>query len=59
MGIAGPVLKHVLRPAQGSLGVDDPVLAEESAQEGREGLLVRQGPQFAVESQLFAVKGLP
>jgi hypothetical protein len=59
MGIAGQVLKHMLRPAKGSLRVNDPLLAKESAQESRKRLLVCQGLQRPRESQLFAVKGPP
>src|SRR5579885_2883945 len=43
MGIAGQVLQDMLRPAEGSLGVDDPLLAKQSAQERCERLLVSQG----------------
>src|SRR5215470_9130703 len=59
MGVASQILKHVLWPAKGSLGVDDPVLLEQSAHESRERLLVRQGLQLAVKGQSLAMKRLP
>src|SRR5579885_1888755 len=59
MGIAGQVLQDMLRPAEGSLGVDDPLLAKQSAQERCERLLVSQGLQIAVEGDLFLVEGPP
>ena len=42
MGIAGQVLQHVLRPAKGSLGVDDPFLSKQRAQERCERLPFRR-----------------
>src|SRR3974390_1639725 len=42
VGIAGQILQHVLWPAKGSLGINHPVFLKQSAQEGCEGLLVRQ-----------------
>jgi hypothetical protein len=47
MGVAGQVLKDVLWPAKGCLGVNDPLLSKQSAQESRERLLVGQGLQRA------------
>jgi hypothetical protein len=40
MGVAGEIAEHMMRTAEGGLGVDDPVLTEQWAQEGAEGLLV-------------------
>jgi len=40
MGVAGEVAEHMMRPAKGWLGIDHPVLAEESTQEGAESLVV-------------------
>jgi hypothetical protein len=40
MGVAGEIAEHMMRTAEGGLGVDDPVLTEQGAQEGAEGLLV-------------------
>ena len=57
MGVAGQIVQYVFRPAKGRLGVDDPVLAKQGAQEGGERLLVRQRQTFSEESQLFAAKG--
>ena len=52
MGVAGQVLQHVFRPAEGCLGVDHPVLPKQRAQERGECLLVRQRLALAVESQV-------
>ena len=40
MSVAGEVAEHMMRPAKGRLGIDDPVLAEEGTQEGAERQLV-------------------
>ncbi len=56
MGIAGQVLKHVLRSAKGSLGINDPVFPKQSAQEGCECLLVGQRLTRAKEDKLLALK---
>jgi len=40
MGIAGEITKHMMRSSEGWLGIDDPVLTEQGAQEGAECFLV-------------------
>ena len=36
MGVAGEIAEHMMRTAEGGLGVDDPVLTEQGTQEGAE-----------------------
>jgi hypothetical protein len=59
VGITGPVRKHVLGPAQGSLGVNDPVFPKPSAQEGGEWLLLGQRLTRAMEGKLLSRKSPP
>ena len=40
MGIAGEIAENMMGTAEGWLGIDDPVLTEQGAQESTEGLLV-------------------
>ncbi len=40
MGVAGEITKHMMRTAEGWLGIDDPVLTEQGAQERAECFLV-------------------
>jgi hypothetical protein len=42
VGVAGQVVKHILRAAEGALGVDYPILTKQWPQEGMEGFLPRQ-----------------
>jgi hypothetical protein len=42
MGVAGEITEHMMGTPEGWLGVDDPVLTEQWAQEGAERLLVFQ-----------------
>ena len=58
VGIASQVLKHMFRPAKGCLGVNDPVLPKQSAQEGCKCVLISQRLTLAVEGQLLSLKGL-
>src|SRR6266581_1116134 len=43
MGVASEIAEHMMGTAEGGLGIDDPVLTEQGAQEGAEGLFVGQG----------------
>ncbi len=52
MGVAGEIAQHMMRPTEGWLGIDDPVLAEEWTQEGAECLLVFQRLERSGESEL-------
>jgi hypothetical protein len=52
MGIAGEIAEHMMGTAEGGLGVDDPVLPEQGAQEGAEGLFFGQGLKSSGEGEL-------
>jgi hypothetical protein len=56
MGVTGEIAEHMMRTAEGWLGVDDPVLTEQGAQEGAEGLLVGQGLKRSGEGELVLLK---
>jgi hypothetical protein len=57
MGIAAEILQHVLGSAEGWLGVDDPIFAEERTQPGREELGMGERCEFSGQVQLAALKG--
>jgi hypothetical protein len=52
MGIASEVTQHMMRSAEGWLGVDDPVLTEQWTQEGAEGFLVFERLERSGENEL-------
>jgi hypothetical protein len=52
MGVTGEIAEHMMGTAEGGLGVDDPVLTEQGAQEGAECLLVGQGLKRSGEGEL-------
>jgi len=52
MGVAGQIAQHMLGTTEGWLGIDDPVLAEQWAQEGAEDLLVFEGLERSGKSKL-------
>ena len=52
MGVASEIAQHMMGTTEGWLGIDDPVLAEQWAQEGAEGLLVFEGLESSGESKL-------
>ena len=56
MRIASQIMQHVFRSAEGRLGIDDPVLPIEPAQEDGEALLVVKWHALAEEAQLIAGK---
>ena len=56
--VASQILQDVFRSSERCLGVDDPVLPEESAEECGECFFVCQLPALSVESELFPVKRL-
>jgi hypothetical protein len=58
MSIGAEVAEHMLRPAEGWLGVDDPVMAEESAQPTGEGTWFSQRAEMSVELKLATGEGL-
>ncbi len=59
MSVTGQIVKDVFRSSEGRLGVHDPVLLEQSAQEGGEVFLVRQGSALAIEHELVVAKSTP
>ena len=59
MGVAGQVVENMLGTAEGWLGVDDPVLLEQSAQKGDEVLLDCEGPALTIEHELVIAKSMP
>jgi hypothetical protein len=52
MGVAGEIAEHMMGTAEGGLGVDDPVLTEQGAQEGAEGLFVFEWLESSSEGEL-------
>ena len=56
MGIAGEIAEHMMGTAEGGLGVDDPVLTEQGAQEGAEGLFVFQRLENSGEDELVLLE---
>ena len=52
MGVGAEIAQHMFRSAEGRLGVDDPVVAEQYAQPGGEGTWLRQVRQVAMELKL-------
>jgi len=59
MSVAGQIVKDVFWSAEGWLGVDDPVLLEQSAQKGDEVLLDCEGPALTIEHELVIAKSTP
>src|ERR1700726_5213237 len=57
MGIAAEILQHVLGSAEGWFGVDDPMLAEERTQPGREELGMSERCEFSGQVQLVVREG--
>jgi hypothetical protein len=56
MGIAGEIAEHMVRTAEGGLGVDDPVLMEQGTQEGAEGFLVGERSKASGEDELVLLE---
>ena len=56
MGVAGEITQHMMGTAEGWLGVDDPVLTEQGAQERAERLLVGQGLKSSGEGELVLLE---
>src|SRR5260370_3368167 len=54
--VTGQVVEDVLGAAEGRLGVDDPVLLEEHAQEGDEVLLLAERQALADQPQLISME---
>jgi hypothetical protein len=58
MGIAGEVAEHMMGTAEGGLGIDDPVLTEQGAQEGAEGLFVFERLERSGEGELVLLEAM-
>jgi hypothetical protein len=56
MSVAGEIAEHMMGTAEGGLGVDHPVLTEQGAQEGAEGLLVGQRLKSSGEGELVLLE---
>src|SRR5260370_28053836 len=56
MGVTREIVQHMLGSAEGRLGIDDPVLLEQGAQEGGEGLFVVERRALAAERELAVAK---
>ena len=56
MGVAGEIAEHMMRTAEGGLGVDHPVLTEQGTQERAEGLLVGERLKGSGEGELVLLE---
>ena len=56
MGVAGEIAEHRMGTAEGWLGVDDPVVTEQGAQEGAESLFVFERFENSGESKLVLLE---
>jgi hypothetical protein len=56
MGVAAQVLEHIVRAAEGWLGVNDPVFSEQWPEPGSEDLRLCKQSQIAREVQLVMLK---
>jgi hypothetical protein len=52
MGVAGKIAQHMTGTAEGWFGIDDPVLPEQGAQEGAEGLFIFEGQERSRKNKL-------
>jgi hypothetical protein len=55
--VAGQIMEHVLRPAEGALGINHPVLPEERPQERPKGFLLGQWLEVAGKNEFPSLKG--
>ena len=58
MGVGAEIAQHMFRAAEGSFGVDDPVVAEQHPQPGGEGARLGQRQQAAVELEFTSMEGV-
>jgi hypothetical protein len=56
MGVAGEIAEHMMGTAEGWLGVDDPVLTKQGAQEGAERFLVFEWLERSGEGELVLLE---
>ena len=57
MSIGAEITQHMFRSAEGRLGVDDPVVAEQYSQPRAEGVWLGKRQQAAVELELTSMEG--
>ena len=58
MSVGAEITQHMFRAAEGPLGVDDPVVAEQHPQPGGEGAGLGQRQQAAVELEFTSLEGV-
>src|ERR1019366_1125793 len=58
MGVRAKIAQHMFWAAEGSFGVDDPVMAEQDSQPRGEGTWLGQRQQTAVELEFTSLKGV-
>jgi hypothetical protein len=58
VGVAGQVSQHRLRPGEGRLGIDEPVLFAQRCQESSKGAGIAQAVVIAEELQVPGSMGL-
>ncbi len=58
MSIGAEITQHMFRSAEGRLGVDDPVVAEQYSQPRAEGVWLGKSQQAAVELELTSMEGV-
>lgn len=56
MSVTGEIAEHMMGTAEGGLGVNDPVLTEQGAQEGAEGLFVFERLERSGEGELVLLE---
>ena len=58
MGVGTEIAQRVFRPAEGALGVDDPVVAEQESEPGGKGPLCCEWCEVAVELECACMEGV-
>ena len=58
MSVCAEIAQHMLRSAEGRLGIDDPVVAEQYPQPGRESARLGQRQQAAVELEFTSMESV-
>jgi len=58
MGVAAEIFENLLRPAEWSFAVNNPLVAVEVTDEGMKGLRIRKMLQFSVKTDLSVSKSL-
>jgi len=58
MGVTGQVVQNILRTAEGRLGVDDPILAEEGTNHSPEKPRIAKGLLISVKSEFALLESL-